>query len=523
MGHFDFPASGPAPWQGPVHAYAGWIPTISGHLSFSLFGTRELGLGRCRTFNRRTSDGEGRVVGVLHRRAAADSIIPRELMRIFHPAVEQEFLLIGQTAPAKTPFFRDGALETSSDRQGVLTGLIIVIPHDTKRDNKRARRALLAAIRKLIDDETTPAEQIPPAVLNLVEAAKSATISVGSYQMSFALFRTGEFRLWFDLKQYFGSNTRAQVAAVAGTPESEAVRVFPSQAYFFVKDVSHLHYHHAPGSDQLLPLTQVKWPATAQDLELSETKWRRETLWGLARVVAQYRRRSTIPDFHKALGVLAYADAFQATLARIRRREKPEDGFEDKINLSTYDFDHMRSSIEAREGLASWKRTDRLQAQIFLAGVVLTGAALWASAVEIRPTLCPVEGTEPLTGTRLCPAFTHDMAVSVTIWVSEHPFEFVGTLWLIGSILLLWITGDRILPPGGRPLVRLAYQLGGGAAADIARFFKWARVPRGADFVGWALGMAVLGGVFAWTARAALKTVGWWPDLGVVTSLSSLF
>ncbi|RVT92971.1 hypothetical protein [Sphingomonas crocodyli] len=511
MSMFDFPASGDPPWAHMPHSYAGWVPTISGHLSFSLIGSRELGLDGCRSFNRQTSDGARRVVAVLQRRAAQDSIITRRILKYFRPEIEQDFLLIGCSGQAITPYFRGDTLKSSTDGQGVLAGLLVVIPHDAEKNNENARNKLLDDIRAVLDDETHAAESVPDRLVNLLDQAKIATHTVGSYRMSFALFRTGEFRLWFDMPQFLQSNVYAQ-AVEQGIMEAETARILPSQSYFFVKDVAHLHYHHEPHSDQLLPLVQLKAPSSLTSVDTNEHDWRRDTLWGLARVVAQFRRQGRINDYKKALGILAYADAFQSTLARVRRQPKLETGFDEKTNLSTYDFAHLRASVEAMEGLAEWRRSGGLQAYAILAGVFFSGATLWTAAVQIRPIICPVAGTDAPTGQRMCLPYANDSAVDLSLWVAQHPGLFVSSVFFLGVTLFTLIFWDPALIPGRKLFLSLLSRITKAIGVSVARRVqKSAR--RGADYAGWIAALATLSAGLAGSATFALWTLGALPTV----------
>ena len=81
-------------------------------------------------------------------------------------------------------------------------------------------------------------------------------------------------------------------------------RMIASQAYFFVRDICHVHQHHAPSTDTILDVTPVERECNA---------WKRETLYSFYRWVIQQKRARSVPAYLSAKGVLAYARAFEKT------------------------------------------------------------------------------------------------------------------------------------------------------------------------------------------------------------------
>jgi len=498
MSVFDFPRRGAAPWAGQPYNFAGWVPTISGHLSFSLIGSSEIPQ-KCRSFNRRTTTAQ-RVVAVMQRRSAQDTIVPNWLLRHLAPAIEQEYLLIGRTNAARTPFFDENGFTDTLDEQGVLAGQLVVVPKDKNRRYQHRRKKLLRGIANVLDNEFIAAELVPDVVTKLISDARLS--GVACCTMQFALFRTGELRVWFDMNFFLGRQTHVQ-AIPPSSDEVALAQMLPAQAYFFAKDMAHQHYHHEPDSDQLLPFTQLNVPNSMATAAEDELHWRRETLWGLARVVAQFRRQNRLYDFKKALGVLAYADAFQSTLARVERGATLDQPFQEQRELSRYDFDHSRASVEAMEGLASWRRSGWIQAYAILAGVMLSSLALWASAVQVRPLVCPVRGTTPSPASANCPPMPFTKAVRGTLWVTEHPWHFMGGLLILGFAIFILIFRDATFVPFGRAFARYTSLVSKALGASTARILS-NRFGRKADWLGYIVAVGVMATLLSGVMAAAL-------------------
>ena len=61
---------------------------------------------------------------------------------------------------------------------------------------------------------------------------------------------------------------------------------------------------------------------------------------------ANDRRAGHWPDLQKAKGVAAYAEAFQHSFANCIRKPEDQTQFEPTSGLGTYDFKHIKDSIE---------------------------------------------------------------------------------------------------------------------------------------------------------------------------------
>ncbi len=102
--------------------------------------------------------------------------------------------------------------------------------------------------------------------------------------------------------------------------------------------------HHDAKSDQITPLTEIG----ALGADDGEEHWRRDTVWSLSRALDALARKGTLQDLREALGILAYADAFQQTLMRYRRRHDDPGQFEPNSVTYRYDFTHIRESLKVQ-------------------------------------------------------------------------------------------------------------------------------------------------------------------------------
>lgn len=394
-------ASQGAPWAGKPHSYAGWVPNVHSHLSFSLIGT---GRGpEVAALSRRYEEGElRRFVCALQRRQTDDFLAPVWWTRMFRPSATQHFLLIGSTKPVETPIGvidvsvevaekppqrsrgldlgrirnwgkeRAGLnfaqkrrrVETACDEQGMLQGRIFVLPRQKKRDRRRRQERWLESMRTRLRSKDALSDAKLDAFLPELdrEVENNSPFAV---PLEFALFRTGEVRIWFE----------EMVAARLCKAERREVS---RQCYFFIKDMVHHHVHHDDKSDQITPLTEIG----TVDPDLGEELWRRDTVWSLSRAVDALTRRGKLQDLREATGILAYADAFQKTLLLYRRNHNDQSAFEPNAATYRYDFAHIRESLKVQLDQLTGRRTTL--SQMLVAGLAgcIAATSLLASIVS---------------------------------------------------------------------------------------------------------------------------------------------
>ncbi len=482
-------------------AYAGWVPTITGQLSFSLIGLGSAAPG-CVTANVEFHDKVAchprRRVAVSVRRVTRDlplTVFP--IPEIFR-SIAAEFILLGETRPAGRPVIQRGEVRERSDEIGVLTGDILVVPHHP--DRLKQEKSFISKVRRRI---AAIGDSAPRAVIGCDEAlsvelggwmedARKQGLSIAHAR--FELYRTGEFRL-----EQIDS---IPVADAGEEEQSEFDSILASQVYYFVKDIAHRHYHHQASSDNLLPLTRLQ----ADD----DLGWRRETLWSLARAVLEMRRSGKLPGHKSALGVLAYAEAFQGLLARVERsRDKPE-AFVGTEEIACYDFTHTRQSLDATIAEKGFIHSHWTGIHTFLIGTSLAFVALWLAMAQLRSLPCPA--TEPMCLT--VPVWS----AHLVRWSLEQPHIMAAGLVIIAA---LYLEASRRSLMVVRPLRIWGDFIGGwldALGASISRVAR-RRHPAWGDRIG--AGLAWLYATFFVVASLSSLggLIGLWPFNGFLAGL----
>lgn len=271
--------------------YCGWIPTITGNLSFSTIG---LGRNPKRIFQSFRAFEDVRLVVCAQKRRTTD-IVFGSLGEAVNRLIGREgtfiFALFGECSA--TQGFRE------------IKGVCVLLSPRRFRDLNKHH---LAEIKRA-GSEGAFRTAFSNALQSFVKHKSDGPKSVAQ----FSLMRDGKFTVELDS----GAHTENEMPVIA------------SQLYSFVRDVCHVHQHHEPSVDTILDV---------HPLEPSLFRWKRETLYSHFRWIIARKRSKATDGLLSAKGVLAYASAFH-TLHVLKSS--------DKKHLPEYSFESVRLSIES--------------------------------------------------------------------------------------------------------------------------------------------------------------------------------
>ncbi|MDR3570683.1 MAG: hypothetical protein P4L81_00570 [Candidatus Pacebacteria bacterium] len=112
------------------------------------------------------------------------------------------------------------------------------------------------------------------------------------------------------------------------------------QAYFFLRDLCHVHQHHSPQVDTILIL---------QHLNGDDLQWRNYVIYSLQHYIIKMKRTSHTADLHRAMGVLGYAKSFyQICIARDAELAR---------KMSNFNYEAIECSLRSRIGENDTKDT----------------------------------------------------------------------------------------------------------------------------------------------------------------------
>ncbi|GAA0667116.1 hypothetical protein [Sphingomonas insulae] len=407
------------PWAGATRSYAGWVPNVRSHLSFSVIGASR----RAEAYSRSYHDGTSRLVVAIERRTSHDYPWPQWLVRRLWPDLTQHWLMEGKTRPARV-FYPEPANsvpvdpDLTRDRQGMLVGRVHVFPYQEEPVPKDNQDVAIKAIREELLLAPANPDDAELDALHQEIVSRAMNGSLNRIEVQFALLRTGELRLWYAEK---GTPT---LDPASDDPEDD-LRKFAEQAYFFIKDVVHDHTHHDPSSDQITPLVQIN-SDKADASHLGEVAWRRETLWSLSREIERLNRDGGLVDRRRSLGIVAYAQAFQQGMMGHLRDPDKASGFRAAPAVYDYDFAHLKESIRSSIDVASAAKAQFVQLTIAFVATAISAISLVASLTSAHNG---VQTRDPAGSPKDGVSFAHgDGAIAILAW---NPFLTGGTIAIV--------------------------------------------------------------------------------------------
>jgi hypothetical protein len=178
------------------------------------------GRGKCHSVNQHCDARGTRIVVVHSRRSAQDFPLPGGLVGLIRRSVTQDYLIIANTAGARTPNLPEiGSVtdkqESSTppasrhEENGVMVGEVVVLPPDDDPVTGGVLKGLLEQIHDDMDRRQQAGIEanldalagLPQHIRDQLDASSR---QIACFRLKFALFRTGEVRIWFDWSDFLG-------------------------------------------------------------------------------------------------------------------------------------------------------------------------------------------------------------------------------------------------------------------------------------------------------------------------------
>ncbi|SLN23128.1 hypothetical protein ROJ8625_00920 [Roseivivax jejudonensis] len=249
-----------------MHDYLGWVPTVTGNLSFTTIGTGSFP-------NRCVRKDIGRTVFVLQRRDLLDVLVPysegTDVAKFF-----REFLANHLIGISGNFWF---VLELSvSDDGEESSGTVFVVPQAKNSDLIQRLKAWFKS-----DDDS------------FNERLKRDTRESACWAVAVSIERPGKS----------GVSMLSDVGRVDGFG-AHLEYVLANQAFYFLKDICHVHQHHHQTHDAITKLVPTA------GYEAGAERWVDETLFSLYRAIIRFKRYKNEKALFRAAGILAYAQSF---------------------------------------------------------------------------------------------------------------------------------------------------------------------------------------------------------------------
>lgn len=307
-------------------SYIGWIPNVAGRLSYSHIGDGDFP-SRCEVIN--FGDHLGRRIVAVQRRRLSDWLLPNWYFKFLYGfSANWRCLMVAQTA------------SDNFDQIAQLTGEILLFDDEDWRalDDtwssgypasiaERCQTHLAAWARGNVDAGSAEIDA-------LVQEVRSRAIC----SFDFMLRRSGV--VWLKPKHVAIDLKFSQdYADDVRRPNQSDEQYLTNQAFFFLKDISHVHRHHPKSSDTI---------TEAGQLDVNKT-WAIDCHYRIHGKVVEMRRSNHPSTMYNATGMLAY-------LGALRKAAKIPQGDHRRGPL-TYNNAEIESSIKSSLEVIKWKQT----------------------------------------------------------------------------------------------------------------------------------------------------------------------
>jgi hypothetical protein len=268
--------------------YLGWIPSVSGWLSFSHSGsvTTSHYVLKASAFNNTLPDKVGVQVLVIHQK------------RNLSDRPFSTFPLLAKLGSGKRGFWDFFACLKIGEEDGLqtLSGRVWVFSSAQHNEEISKIANEIGNLKSLSEIEFSRLTQ------RLDKAASEGKC------------------LWYCVPVLIYRNGLCGIGEVArsDTSEESTLRVATSrlcafEVHSFVKDVFHKHKYHAPDDDTIAPMIEIT-SANSSDTNAARVEWAKKTTHYLHSTVVNFSRNTRqIEALQDAKGILSYLDSFQKT------------------------------------------------------------------------------------------------------------------------------------------------------------------------------------------------------------------
>lgn len=364
--------------------FVGWIPNVAGRLSFSHIGMSSYPR-RCRVEN--TGGPYGRRVAVAQERRLSDWLLPNWYFRALYGfSADWHFVFVARTVG--DPF----------DHIARLEGEVMVFDKVDWRRYADSADGEPTAPCEVFDSEVMPWASEPRAMAaadTLPESALARLRESALFSFAVGVRRSGV--VWLRSLAFASDLAFADdYASGAHAPTASEILHLANQVFFFLKDISHNHRHHHPGSDTITEVSRVDHRRT----------WAIATHYRIHRKVVEMRRSTDPEAFYGASGMLAYLSSLRKAVSTRAQKDQSRGPL-------SYNNAEIESSIKAETEVMRWR-----QAQTNITKTALPALAL---------ALVALTGYEPgtLGGT---------LREAARIFYGAHHFYSVGLLALMAFV-----------------------------------------------------------------------------------------
>lgn len=341
--------------QSQHYEFVGWVPTANGRLSF-----RHVGEARHPSVCHYSNVGAPssvRFIVAHQRRDLNDFLFAGLIKRFVRKSGVFHFLLVCRSGPV-------------CNKLDSLAGQVLVfLPSEKWKGIERD----LSQLINTVNDRRVANGYSDVEMQREFQRAQALVEGAADLTIDFLLWRDGQIHL--SQPRFLDSDIRENSVQYAKQSGATFLKWAADQAYFFIRDLCHVHQHHENNVDTIMTLQSI-----------ADTNWRDHIIYSLHNYIIRLRRGGRPSDLYRANGVLAYAQSFEGIC-----RARDEHG-----DFIVYNAEPLRASIDARLGemdylssvdanIRNWSVADSVGYRSMIIGIF--GVVVTAAIVMMQPVL----------------------------------------------------------------------------------------------------------------------------------------
>lgn len=302
----------------PWHC-TGWIPVVSGNMSFTEIGKTAYAQG-FELKHIASSDRRNHEIVAWGRKSFNDGWLPARVRRWVEKKETRFYALVALKAHPENQLRRES-----------LEGVVILSPEagQVKEWYELAENQGVSSV--------------------LIQIQNSPSDKVGLYVMQSKINRNGRC----DIKLP-GHLDERQASDLGGA------------AFILLKNLSHYHYHH--GTADSITYAHLH--------NGDDSEWMSETLFSLHRAIVSARRFASQKRLRDALGISAYAQAFDEKV--LKSNSEPNSG-----PINSYSYEPLRLSIQSLLEGVKIRTERRISNVVVMSTIMLAFVALFITASQL--------------------------------------------------------------------------------------------------------------------------------------------
>ena len=313
--------------------FKGWVPTVSGRLSLSIFGDTN---HPRTTVNANIADGKTRYIVCYQQRKLLDAVLPfKNILAKFVLRLEGTFWCSCIAKCSNDSTLIEDKLE---GRLLIFNGKKLWKKNGAEKIIHQ-KQALLKQFQFLENDSN---------IISYYEeefnSLKNSLGLLSSFYVDFTMGRDGV--VTFTIPDQLDISPDAPAFPEDTKAREHLIHVVSSQLFFFLRDIAHRHQHHDPKTNTIVDLYRVNG---------DDYTWRCDTLRNLYRKILEFKRSRQELIYSSSLGMLAYVNSFKAITADAYKSQSSMKELRPKLNDKT-----LTESIRASQSATQ----NSIQAQI---------------------------------------------------------------------------------------------------------------------------------------------------------------